>query len=125
MEVATAVLYLQAVFEGFDANDAQMALRAQRLAQRLSAVRNGAEPEPLEPWMEELYRRISDKQTMGSVVAELRTTLGEVEVALDQFFRAPDNTTPLATVPARMAQMRGVLSRAGYRSGSVGHGTHA
>mgnify|MGYP003607082991 CR=1 FL=1 len=110
MEVATAVLYLQAVFEGFDANDAQMALRAQRLAQRLSAVRNGAEPEPLEPWMEELYRRISDKQTMGSVVAELRTTLGEVEVALDQFFRAPDNTTPLATVPARMAQMRGVLS---------------
>ena len=44
---------------------------------------------PLEPWMEELYRRVSDRQTMGSVVGELRTSLGELEKSLDQFFRNP------------------------------------
>jgi chemosensory pili system protein ChpA (sensor histidine kinase/response regulator) len=77
MEVATSVLYLQAAFEELDASDGQMELRAARLAQRLDAVIAGAEPEPLEPWMEDLYRRVSDNQTMGSVVTELRATLGE------------------------------------------------
>ena len=35
-------------------------------------MRIGVDPLPLEPWMEELYRRVSDRQTMGSVVDELR-----------------------------------------------------
>ena len=48
-----------------------------RLAERLAAVRRGAPPEPLEAWMEELYRRVSDRQTMGSVVQELRASLSE------------------------------------------------
>jgi len=70
----------------------------------------GAAPEPLEPWIEDLYRRVSDKQTMGSVVNELRVSLAEVEKALDQFFRAPEDTSVLVPVPGQMAQMRGVLS---------------
>ena len=74
MEVATSVLYLQAAFEELDAADDQMIQRAARLAERLDAVGSGAEPEPLEAWMEELYRRVSDNQTMGSVVDELRAT---------------------------------------------------
>jgi len=68
MEVATSVLYLQAAFEELDTADEQMEARASRLAERLDAVTAGAEPEPLEQWMEELYRRVSDNQTMGSVV---------------------------------------------------------
>ncbi|MFZ3123807.1 MAG: Hpt domain-containing protein [Acidovorax sp.] len=119
MEVATSVLYLQAAFEELDAVDGQMALRAARLAQRLDAVIAGAEPEPLEQWMEELYRRVSDNQTMGSVVAELRATLGEAEKALDQFFRNPQDTTLLAAVPGQLAQMRGVLSVLGLDQASL------
>jgi chemosensory pili system protein ChpA (sensor histidine kinase/response regulator) len=61
--------------------------RIRRLAQRIDEVRNGAEPQPLEPWMEELYRRVSDRQTMGSVVHELRASLSEVEKQIDQYFR--------------------------------------
>lgn len=119
MEVATAVLYLQAAFEELDTADGQMELRAARLAERLDAVGTGAEPEPLEPWMEELYRRVSDKQTMGSVVDELRATLGEIEKALDQFFRTPQDTATLATVPRQLAQMRGVLSVLGLDQASL------
>ncbi|PTT23780.1 hybrid sensor histidine kinase/response regulator [Acidovorax sp. HMWF029] len=119
MEVATSVLYLQAAFEELDAADDQMEVRATRLAERLDAVTAGAEPEPLEPWMEELYRRVSDNQTMGSVVDELRVTLGEAEKALDQFFRNPRETAVLATVPGHLAQMRGVLSVLGLDQASL------
>ena len=119
MEVATSVLYLQAAFEELDAADEEMAARATRLAQRLDAVGAGAEPEPLEQWMEELYRRVSDNQTMGSVVDELRSTLGEIEKALDGFFRNPADTAVLATVPGHLAQMRGVLSVLGLDQASL------
>jgi chemosensory pili system protein ChpA (sensor histidine kinase/response regulator) len=110
MEVATAVLYLEAAFEDLDPADVQLAMRTARLAERLETARRGGQPEALESWMEELYRRVSDRQTMGSVVSELRGTLGELEKLLDQFFRNPQDKTPLRDAPGHMSQMRGVLS---------------
>jgi chemosensory pili system protein ChpA (sensor histidine kinase/response regulator) len=110
MEVATAVLYLEAAFQDLDPNDAQLAERTQRLSERLKKVVQGGQPEPLEHWVEDLYRRVSDKQTMGSVVGELRGTMGELEKLLDQFFRNPADKGPLRDAPSFLAQMRGVLS---------------
>jgi chemosensory pili system protein ChpA (sensor histidine kinase/response regulator) len=110
MEVATAVLYLEAAFQDLDPADKQLAQRTARLAERLDKVRQGGAPEPLEIWMEELYRRVSDRQTMGSVVGELRTTMAELEKKLDQFFRDPKDKAPLRDAPGHLSQMRGVLS---------------
>ncbi|MDP1968786.1 MAG: Hpt domain-containing protein [Burkholderiaceae bacterium] len=110
MEAATALLYIEAAFEDLDPDDAQLAARTNRLADRLSHARAGAEPEPLEPWVEELYRHVSDRQTMGSVVGELRATLGELEKSLDHFFRNPKDVASLSEAPAQLSQMRGVLS---------------
>ncbi|WP_293660013.1 Hpt domain-containing protein [Rhodoferax sp. OV413] len=110
MEVATAVLYLEAAYDDLDPADNQMAERGARLAQRLQRVMAGGLAEPLEAWMEDLYRRVSERQTMGSVVNELRGTLDEVEKALDQFFRDPGDNTPLREVPSQLSQMRGVFS---------------
>ncbi|HYF43455.1 MAG TPA: Hpt domain-containing protein, partial [Ramlibacter sp.] len=110
MEVATAVLYLEAAFDDLDPSDSQLAARTARLAERLDSVRQGGHPEPLETWMEELYRRVSDRQTMGSVVGELRATLSELEKVLDNFFRNPQDKAPLQNAPAHLSQMRGVLS---------------
>ncbi len=119
MEVATAVLYLEAAYDDLDPTDSQMAQRCTRLAQRLELVLGGQQPEPLEPWMEELYRRVSDRQTMGSVVDELRTTLAQVEKSLDQFFRNPQERAPLHEVPSQLAQMRGVFSVLGLDQASL------
>ncbi len=119
MEVATAVLYLEAAYEDLDPTESDMADRSARLAQRLERVSAGGEPEPLEAWMEELYRRVSDRQTMGSVVDELRTSLGEVETSLDKFFRNPKDKTPLQEVPSQLAQMRGVFSVLGLDQPSL------
>ncbi|MDD0812557.1 Hpt domain-containing protein [Curvibacter sp. RS43] len=110
MEVATAILFLQACYQDLDTDEAVMAERAGALAQRLQRVLEGDEVGALEPWMEELYRRVSDRQTMGSVVEELRSTLTEVEKSLDSFFRQPTDSQVLSEVPAKLSQMRGVLS---------------
>ena len=119
MEVATAVLYLEAAYEDMDPADTQMAPRSQRLAQRLEHVSGGGQSEPLESWMEDLYRRVSDRQTMGSVVDELRTNLGEIEKSLDTFFRNTQDKTPLHEVPSQLAQMRGVFSVLGLDQAST------
>ena len=119
MEVATAVLYLEAAYEDLDPTESDMANRSVRLAHRLDKVSDGGEPEPLEAWMEDLYRRVSDRQTMGSVVDELRSSLGEVEASLDKFFRNPKDKTPLREVPSQLAQMRGVFSVLGLDQPSL------
>jgi chemosensory pili system protein ChpA (sensor histidine kinase/response regulator) len=110
MEVATAILYVEASFEDFDPEDAQQSSRMSHLAQRVQMARGGAASQPLESWMEELYRRVSDRQTMGSVVGELKLTLGELEKMMDAYFRDPQDKLLLSDVPGRLTQMRGVLA---------------
>ncbi len=118
LEVATSVLYLEAALVEGSPDDEQMAARMGRLAERLEVVSAGGKAEPLESWMEDLYRRVSDRQTMGTVVGELRATLAEAEKALDEFFRDPDEKSVLNSVPGLLAQMRGVLSVLGLDQAS-------
>ena len=118
MEVATSVLYLEAAFDDLDPSDGRLAGRTKHLAERLDSVKNGGPAQPLEAWMEDLYRRVSDKQTMGSVVGELRVSLGELEKSLDIFFRNPKDKVVLTRVPGQLAQMRGVLSVLGLDQAS-------
>ena len=113
MEVATGLLYVDAALEDAAFDHPEQADRVKRLAERLAAVRQGRAPEPLEAWMEELYRRVSDRQTMGSVVQELRASLSESEKLIDQFFRNPADRQVLIPVPNQLASMRGVLSVVG------------
>ncbi|HJV62831.1 MAG TPA: Hpt domain-containing protein, partial [Albitalea sp.] len=110
MEVATSLLYVEAALEDSDFDHVEQGERVRRMAERIAAVRQGAAPEPLEGWMEDLYRRVSDRQTMGSVVQELRASLSEAEKLIDQFFRNPADRNVLIPVPNQLAAMRGVLS---------------
>ena len=110
MEVATSLLYVEAALEDADFDHPDQAVRVQRLADRLAAVRAGQPPEPLESWMEDLYRRVSDRQTMGSVVQELRASLSESEKLIDTYFRNPADRQVLIPVPGQLSAMRGVLS---------------
>ena len=119
MEVATAVLYLEAAYDDMDPTDEQMTERSHRLAQRLDHVMDVGQSEPLDGWMEDLYRRVSDRQIMGSVVDELRTTLGDVETSLDAYFRHPDEKLPLHDVPGKLALMRGVFSVLGLEQAAL------
>jgi chemosensory pili system protein ChpA (sensor histidine kinase/response regulator) len=119
MEVATALLYLDASLDDADFEHPQQSERVLALAERLKRVAGGAAPEPLQAWMEDLYRRVSDRQTMGSVVHELRGSLSEVEKAIDQFFREPTRGELLLPVPGQLQAMRGVLSVLGLPDASA------
>ena len=119
METATAVLFLEASFNDFQPGDAVFTHRLTQLAERLDAVRKNQAAPALEPWMEELYRSFSDRQTMGTVVGELRTTLSETEQHLDQFFRNPANKEQLSPVPGLLGQMKGVLSVLGLDQADI------
>ena len=110
MEVATTTLYLEAALEDFDPADATFTERGNELAERLERVLSGEPGRPLDTWMEQLYRRVSDRQTMGSVVGELKVSLAETEKTLDQFFRMPHEKAGLLLATSQLAQMRGVLS---------------
>ena len=118
ISVATSLLYIEAALEDGDFDDPEHADRVRRLGERLAAVRRDEPPQPLESWMEELYRRVSDRQTMGSVVQELRASLGVAEKAIDEFFRNPTNSGVLVDVPVQLASMRGVLSVLGMDQAS-------
>ena len=118
MEVATALLYLEASLDDGDFDHADGAHRIQRLAQRIDAVRQARDPGTLDLWMEELYRRVSDRQTMGSVVQELRASLSEIEKDIDQYFRNPSQRELLIPVPGQLSSMRGVLSVLGLDQAS-------
>ncbi|WP_428300573.1 Hpt domain-containing protein, partial [Hydrogenophaga sp.] len=110
MEVATTTLYLEAAFEDYDPSAPELTERTLALAKRLEGVLAGQPARPLDAWMEQLYRRVSDRQTMGSVVGELKVSLGEVEKSLDQFFRSPQEKAGLHVAVSQLGQMRGVLS---------------
>ncbi|HEX6019375.1 MAG TPA: Hpt domain-containing protein [Burkholderiaceae bacterium] len=120
MEVATALLYVDASLEDQDLDHPELAGRVLRLAQRVDGVRQGQSPGALEVWMEDLYRRVSDRQTMGSVVQELRASLSEIEKHIDEFFRNPARREVLISVPGQLSSMRGVLSVLGQD-----HASHA
>ena len=118
MEVATGILYLDASLEDAEFDHPELAERVNRLARRIDDVRIGADPQPLDTWMEELYRRVSDRQTMGSVVQELRSSLSEIEKQIDQYFREPARRELLIPVPGQLSAMRGVLSVLGMDQAS-------
>ena len=118
MEVATALLYVDASLDDADFDDPELANRVARLALRIGQVRHGRDPGPVELWMEDLYRRVSDRQTMGSVVQELRASLSEVEKHIDQYFRNPAQREVLIPVPGQLSAMRGVLSVLGLDQAS-------
>ncbi len=110
MEVATSVLYVEACLEDGEFESPEQHERMQRLADRIRLVSDGQTAPPLEGWMEDLYRRVSDRQTIGSVVQELRSTLSECEKLIDQFFRDPQDRAPLVNVPNQLQSIRGVLA---------------
>ena len=110
MELATSLLYVEASIEDAQFDHPELASRALRLSQRIASASDGGQPEPLEDWMEALYRRVSDRQTMGSVVRELHASLSEAEHRIDAFFRNPADAQVLIPVPHKLSSMRGALS---------------
>jgi chemosensory pili system protein ChpA (sensor histidine kinase/response regulator) len=110
LEVATAILYLEAAYDDRDLASETLEHRSARLAQRLQQACSGGEPQPIESWIEDLYRQVNVHKNMGTLVLELRQSLAEIEKSLDRYTRDPADASVLQDVPTGLGQMRGVFS---------------
>ena len=120
-EVATALLFLEAAVDDGNveaADELAGTERIQRLALRVDQARADQDPGGLEHWMEALYRRDSERQTLGAVVQDLRSGLSEVEHGVDLYFRDPSRREWIDLVPAQLSAMLGVLSMLGLDQAS-------
>ncbi len=120
-EVATALLFLEAAVDDGNveaADELAGTERIQRLALRVDQARADQDPGDLEHWMEVLYRRDSERQTLGAVVQDLRSGLSEVEHGVDLYFRDPSRREWIDPVPAQLSAMLGVLSMLGLDQAS-------
>ena len=109
MEVATAILFLEASTEEQPGDCQLFEERTALLAQRLQAVQRSGHMEPPTEWMEALYARLNDQDSMAQVVAEAHTSISEVEQALDDFFRHPQKTQQAAESISKLDKIAGVL----------------
>ncbi len=123
LEAANAVLFLEAALQSGEINGLQFNEREAVLSERLQRSINGQAAGPMDAWMEELYRKSSEAQTMGSVVQELKISMGTIESALDRYFRNSNDREALVHVPGLLSQARGVLSVLGldHAAAAAGH----
>jgi chemosensory pili system protein ChpA (sensor histidine kinase/response regulator) len=119
MEVATSLLYVEAALDDGEYDNPDEKERVSRLALRVQGAATGQPAEPLESWMEDLFRRVADRQTLGSVMQELRVNLGEVERHADEYFRDPSQRQHLIPVPGQLQAMRGVFAVLGLNEAAT------
>ncbi len=110
LEVASALLYLDAIHEDLDAVDAQRLEHGACLTRRLEQVNRGGQSQPLENWMQAYYLGLGERQARGSVLNELGKMQAQVQASMQRFFGDPADKQPLQEVPSQLAQMRGMFS---------------
>ena len=110
LEVASTLLYLEALQPMPEPVNAQVQERSAILTGRLQQLLDAGTSQGIETWMQALYRVFSGRQDAGSVVEELHRTLEQVDAAVRGFFLNPTDKRLLQEVPGQLAQMRGVFS---------------
>lgn len=109
MEVATSILFLEVTLEDYQADNVEVGIRANTLAQRLQSVQQGNALDPLEDWMEDFYARLNDKDSIDQAVVEANMTMAEIEQALDDFFRHPQKIQQASESVDKLQKISSVL----------------
>jgi len=110
MEVATAVLFVEAAYDTLDLEQSTLLERFNVLAERLQEVCAGKAAAPITDWIAQLYRRNNERQSINNVTSELRTLQDALEDALQTYARAPTDLIALNGVPGYLSRMHGVFS---------------
>ena len=115
LEAASALLFAEQIFEHGLARAGDLESRAAELGDRLHAAAKGtADLPPLPDWMRALGQAAHERITMAIFVAESRSTLQQVEQALDAFFRDQSQHEALAAAARHLRQIGGALKLLGH-----------
>jgi chemosensory pili system protein ChpA (sensor histidine kinase/response regulator) len=114
MEMATALLVLETGLEQFAQPGSDFAQQGTTMVARLDAIQRGEMlPTAQAPVLNELSRRAQERLLMAQVAREIQASLGQIEQALDAFFRDPTQSAGLDKLDAPLKQVEGALAMLG------------
>lgn len=113
LEVATALLFLEDTIADVYSSDPDLKVKTEVMFHRLQQVSKNQEAPNLLPWMEALFRRSGDHQTIGNVAGELKQLVSETERHFELLFQTTKNSDAVDRLTTLLNQMRGVLSVVG------------
>ncbi len=117
MEVATSILLLVNAQENFAHLGSDFAQQVDLMIARLHGQITGktvvGEKVPL---LDEMTRRAQERLLVGQVAREIQKNLGQVEQALDNFFRDTATAPELSQLEGQLRQIAGALAMLGHFS---------
>jgi chemosensory pili system protein ChpA (sensor histidine kinase/response regulator) len=115
MEMATAVLLVSNALENFSHLGPDFTHQVDVMVARLHGCISGKPPtaDSEIPVLDEMTRRAQEKLLIAQVVREIQSSLGQIEQALDTFFREPEQTDQLAACHKPLKQIGGALAMLG------------
>lgn len=113
LEVATTLLFLEDTIADVYSSDPDVKVKTEVMFHRLQQVSQNQDAPNLLPWMEALFRRSGDHQTIGNVAGELKQLVSETERNFETIFGNPKNPEVISRLTTLLNQMRGVLSVVG------------
>lgn len=113
LEVATTLLFLEDTIADVYSSDPDVKVKTEVMFHRLQQVSQNQDAPNLLPWMEALFRRSGDHQTIGNVAGELKQLVSEIERNFETIFGSPKNPDAISRLIILLNQMRGVLSVVG------------
>jgi chemotaxis protein histidine kinase CheA/ActR/RegA family two-component response regulator len=113
LEVATTLLFLEDTIADVYSSDPDVKVKTEVMFHRLQQVSENQDAPNLLPWMEALFRRSGDHQTIGNVAGELKQLVSEIERNFETVFANHKNPEALTRLTTLLNQMRGVLSVVG------------
>src|SRR5690606_18198900 len=119
LEAATALLFVEQMFERGLERAGELDARVGELAQRLHHAAAGkGELGPVPDWLLALGHAAQERSTLAAFVAETRTTLQSIEQVLDIYFRDASQCDGLPAAALQLRQIGGALRMIGeHRAG--------
>jgi chemosensory pili system protein ChpA (sensor histidine kinase/response regulator) len=110
IEIATSLLFVENALDHLSRLAPDFAQRAEALTGRLLALAAGEAPQESGQWLDDLTQQAQQRQTNMAVAAEMKTSLGQVEKLLDDYFHDRSKQAALAGVAPLLHQIGGVLA---------------
>ncbi|MFZ6674351.1 Hpt domain-containing protein [Undibacterium sp. Xuan67W] len=110
IELATSLLFVENALDHISRLPDHFSERADEVTARLLSLVSGDEPPTQAAWMGEISREAQQRQTMSVLVAEMQSSLRQVEKTLDEYFRDPASVEVLSPVDPILHQIGGALA---------------
>lgn len=111
MEVATVLLLIQTALENYNRLGADFTQQVNLMVDRLRVCMDGGVPSDTEiPLLDEMSRRAQERLLMTQVAREIQSNLGQIEQALDTYFRDTSKRPDAASLETPLRQISGALT---------------